>query len=99
MSYPHQQFLKFIMPNEQVRPYHAGMDVVPSTMATTFLRTYTMHREQWIFLESTANNVPSYQWNDAVVVDGYRCDNCKRFFIAADLLDFEHGCTEEDYKP
>lgn len=93
MSYPHQQILKFVMPHE------VDKNMTPSTMATTFLQTYTMHRGQWIFLESTANNVPSYQYDEAVVVDGYRCDNCKRFFIAAHLLDFEHGCTKEDYRP
>lgn len=106
MSFPEHSELQFLMPMEPLAynpgPMYPGPPYTASNLGTCFapvIDRYFMHRGQWFFPESAAKGVPCIHVPTGVAVVGYRCDNCKRFFIAAELLDFEHGCTKDDYRP
>lgn len=108
MSFPNHPTIMFCMPIDPItyslEPSYHGPPYTASNLgvlANTIIDRYMMHRETWFIPDGgIIEGVPRrYHIDGGVSVVGYRCDNCKRFFIAADLLDFEHGCTEEDYKP
>ena len=81
---------------------------VAARMHQPYDTSVRMHEQWWFFPNSTVKGVPNryvpgqcveldgvdQERGVGVMVRGYRCEDCKRVFFAADMEDFYHECME-----